>query len=111
MNGQLRSQERIELGKERIVAVQHIIERGNRYRLGTAVAQEAAERVDMSRWAMQGQHARRGRRAERGDHPEAVMRLGQHGGIAALEAGADLPVFRSAGARMDVVENDPGALA
>src|SRR5579872_6228770 len=52
------SQERLELGEQRVLAVEHIVQRYHRHRLGAVLAQEAAERVKLARWAVQRQHAR-----------------------------------------------------
>src|SRR6185437_7996431 len=48
---------------------------------------------------------------ERCHRAEAVMGLGEQGGIATGKAGPDLAVFVGAGARGDVVEDDAGGLA
>ena len=78
----LLSQECFELGKQRVLAVEHVVQRSDRYGFGTARAQEAAERIKLRRWAVQRDHSGRGRAAERRHHAEAVVRLSQHRGVA-----------------------------
>ncbi|GCC47948.1 hypothetical protein chiPu_0032034, partial [Chiloscyllium punctatum] len=105
------SQERLEPGEQRVLAVEHIVQRHHRHGLGAVLAQEAAERVELARWAVQRKHARRGRAAERGDHAETLMRLGEQRIVAAGEAGAHLAVLAGAGPRGDVVEDHARGLA
>ena len=51
-------QERLKPGEQRIVAVEHIVERRHRDRLGAMGAQKTAERVELRRWAVQRNHFR-----------------------------------------------------
>src|SRR5262249_9183810 len=50
-------EERLQPGKQRILAVQHIVQRGDRDGVCPVVAQEAAERVELRGRTVQGQHA------------------------------------------------------
>src|SRR6476620_3145750 len=92
-------QECLKPAEQRVVAVQHIVERCHGYRIGAVGAEKAAKRVKLCRRAVQRNHSRGGRPAERRYHAEAIMSLGEQRGVAALEAGADFPVFAGAGAR------------
>src|SRR5690349_17394960 len=85
-------QEGFELREERVFAIEHIVERGHRYRLRALLAQEAAKCVKLGRRAVQRQHAGRGRGAERRHHAEAGGGLGWHRCVAAGNAVADLAV-------------------
>ena len=75
------------------------------------VAQKTAERVELRRRAVQGDHPRRCRPAERRNHAEPVMRLGQQCGVAAGKTGPHFAVFAGAGAGGDVIENDARGFA
>src|SRR5579871_3728284 len=106
----LLTQERFEFREERVFAIEHIIERGHRHRLRAPLAQETAERIELGRWAVQRDHARRGRRTERSHDAKAVMGLRQHRRVASGEAGADLAVFPGTRAGGDMVEDDARGL-
>src|SRR5947207_15640217 len=84
-------QECLEFGEQRVVAVEHIVERCHRHRVGAMRAQKTAERVKLCRWAVQRNHSRGGRSAERREHAEAIMGLGKQRGVAPLKSGADIP--------------------
>src|SRR5260370_28874911 len=59
-------QECLKPGEQRVVAVEHIVERRHRHRVGAVRAEKAAERVKLCRRAVQRNHARGGRPAQRG---------------------------------------------
>ena len=74
-------------------------------------AQEARERIKLPGWAVQREHARRGRSAERSLDAEPAVGLSEQGRVALPEAGPDLAVFVGPGPCGDVVEDDAGGLA
>src|SRR6202022_4850801 len=104
-------QEGFEFSEQRIVAIQHVVERGARNRLRPMVTQETAERVQLRRRAVQRDHPRRGRAAEWRDHAKPGVRLGEKRSVTAGKAGADLAVFAGTRTSGDVVENNPRGLA
>ena len=96
-------QECLKPGEQRIVAVEHIVERRHRNRVGAVGAKEAAERVKLRRRAVQRDHSRRGRPAERRDHAEAIMGLRQAAPRRIRQSGCGLPgtCWRARGRRCD----------
>src|SRR5581483_371356 len=62
----LLSEEGLEPGEQGIFAIQHIVERGHRNRVRAMIAQEAAERVELTRRAVQRHHSG-GRRPANGE--------------------------------------------
>src|SRR5690242_20425625 len=68
--------------------------------------QKAREPIELTRRAVQRDHARRGWSSKWRDHPERVFGLGEQGLGQTGKAGADFFVSGSAGARGDVVEDD-----
>src|SRR5260370_39670898 len=56
-----RPQECLKLGEQRVIAVEHIVERRHRHCVGAMRAKKTAERVNCSRWAGQRNNSRRGR--------------------------------------------------
>src|SRR6266545_7967438 len=104
----LQPQPRLELRVERIGAREHIIETGHRDVLGAALAQQARQRVHVLRRAVQGEHARRGRPAERRLDAEARPRLRDERVVAAGKTDAHLAEGARARLGGDAVEHDAG---
>src|SRR5260370_14181719 len=90
-------QELLKPGEKRVVAVEHIIERRHRHRVGAVRAEKAAERVKLCRRSVHRNHSRGGRPAEPRYHAEAITGLRKPSGDASLHAGTGLPEL--AGAR------------
>src|SRR3569623_1157984 len=85
-----RLERRFELGEQRVLLGEHVVEVGDRHGFGAVIAQERGEGVDLSRRAVQRQHPRRGRAAERGLDRETLTRGGEKLAVASGKARAHL---------------------
>ena len=95
----------LELGVKRIGAGEDVAEVCDHDRLGAAFPQQRRELMHVLGRAVQRDHARRGRPAERRLHAEATLGLGEQRFVAAGKAGAHLAKRARPRLRRDAVEH------
>ena len=79
--------------------------------IGPVFAQQRGEGMNILRGAVQGEHAGRGRAAERRLDPETLLGLCKKGVITGRKSGAHLPYCARALLRRDAVEHDASRIA